>query len=150
MQKAQKRCFRIFENFVQSFSKNVKETLFSFTFCGTSCKKLKKTLYFRIFENFVQNSRKTLYKDKQTKQTLYKVLEKCEETLFSHTFRKTSRRNLKNAAFIAFNANLVKVSRKRDKSIVYSHYLRYTVRKPQKTLVFRILSELCTKCLEKR
>ena len=70
MQNAQETLFfRIFANFVQCAPKNGKRTLFSHTFCGTSCKMLKK----RRFSHFLR--------------TLYKVLRKtgkehCFLTLF--------------------------------------------------------------------
>ena len=131
VQKAQKTLlFRLFCELCTKCLENVKK-LFSHTFCGTSCKKLKNRCFFAIFANFVKS-----------------VSKNVKETLFSPTFCGTSCKNLKKRCFSHFTRTLYKLSLKTWKNTVFSHFLQDFVQKAQKTLLFRLFCELCTKCLE--
>ena len=113
----------------------MKKTLFSHTFCGTSCRKLKKRCSFAYFANFLQ----------KCFELCTKCLEKREKnTVFSHILRvkKRSCKKLKKRSHFfqkklfsrLFLRTLYKVSRKREKKTVFSHVLRDVVQKAQKTL----------------
>ena len=94
-------------------------------FLGTSQKMLKKRWFCSFSANFVQS-----------------VLKNVKE----HCFLESCRKSTKNADFSPFLRTLYKVSQKTWKNTVFSHFLHNVA---QKTLIFRILCELCTKCLEK-
>ena len=112
------------------------KTLFSHTFCRTSCKKLKKCCFlFHFLRTLYEVSRKTWKKHcfltlfaghraKSSKNAVFfrifcerctKCLEKREKTLFFHTFSRTSCKKLKKRCFFAFFANFVRSVSKNEK-----------------------------------
>ena len=146
-----------FANFLQSVSKNVKKTLFSHTFCGTSCKKLKKPSFFRIFlRTLYKVSRKTWKKHcffilfvgrraKSSKNPVFfrifcelctKCLEKREKPCFLTVFVGRRAKSSKKRSFSHFLRTLYKVTRKTWKNTVFSQFLRDVVLKAHKTLFF--------------
>ena len=105
-----KHCFlTLFVSLCTKFAKNEKKqrflstkclekrekTLFSHTFCATSCKKLKKRCFFAFFANFVQSAPNNVKKH-------------C----FLSLFVRSRAKSLKNAVFSHFLRTLYKVSRK--------------------------------------
>ena len=119
VQKAQKTLFfALIRKFVQSVSKNVKKTLLSHTFCGTSCKKLIKHC-FHIFCELCT-----------------KCLEKREKILLSHTFCGKSCKKLKKKKFFAFFANFVQNVSKNVKKTLFSPLFVGRRAKISRTLFF--------------
>ena len=146
--------------------KNKKKTLFFYTLCGTSGKKLDK----RRFSHFVlslykvsqkvkntvfsHNSRKLAQKVQKTLcfpifcEFRKKCLEKREETLFSHTFWGTSCKKLEKRCFFRIFCELCsKFLEKREKTLFSHHFCGTSRKKRRKRFFFDFVCKLCTKCL---
>ena len=154
------------------------KTLFSHTFCGSSCKNLKKRCFFAFFANFVWSALKNVKKT-MSSHTFYgtsckKLKKRCLFAFFAN-FAQSVSKNVKKHCFLTifmlhrakssknmFFAFFVKfeqsASKNVKKNIVFSHFLWKVAHKLRKHHFFRILSEHCTlystksskKCLERR
>ena len=100
-------------------SRKTWKTLFSHTFCGTSCKKLNRRCYLAFLAKFVQSVSRNLKKNIVFSHFSRNLAQKAQKTLFSHNLR-----------------TLCIVPRKTWKSTVFSHILLNVVQDDQRTLIF--------------